>query len=57
MHLVQILLPLSDNSGRRFASGEYARVRAEMTEHFGGITQLHAGARKGNLDGRRAHGA
>ena len=38
MHLVQILLPLTDNSGRPLPHPEYARVRAELTERFGGLT-------------------
>jgi hypothetical protein len=47
MHLVQILLPLADNRGRRFKSDEYARVRAEMTERFGGITSFTRAPAKG----------
>ncbi len=47
MHLVQILLPLADNTGRRFQSDEYARVRAEMTELFGGITSFTRAPAKG----------
>lgn len=38
MHLVQLLLPLYSNSGRKFSQGLYARVRDELVEHFGGIT-------------------
>jgi hypothetical protein len=38
MHLVQILLPLSDNEGNRFLRNLYARVRTELTERFGGLT-------------------
>ncbi len=38
MHLIQILLPLYDNSGKPFPHREYARVRDELTERFGGIT-------------------
>jgi hypothetical protein len=38
MYLVQILLPLYDNEGSPFAQQEYARVRDELTELFGGIT-------------------
>lgn len=38
MHLVQILLPLFDNDGRRFAPERFERVRAELTEAFGGLT-------------------
>lgn len=38
MYLIQILLPLYDNSGNPFPQHEYARVRDELTERFGGIT-------------------
>ncbi|GAM09291.1 hypothetical protein OR1_01566 [Geobacter sp. OR-1] len=38
MHLVQILLPLYDNGGDPFPLAEYARVRDELAERFGGIT-------------------
>jgi hypothetical protein len=40
MHLVQILLPLADNDGRRFAGEAYGRVRSELAEKFGGITSF-----------------
>jgi hypothetical protein len=40
MHLVQILLPLADNAGRRFNSADYGRVRTELSERFGGITSF-----------------
>jgi hypothetical protein len=35
---VQLLLPLYDNHGRRFARALFDRVRGELTEEFGGIT-------------------
>src|SRR5919198_413592 len=38
MYLIQILLPLYDNSGNPFPQHEYTRVRDELTERFGGIT-------------------
>jgi hypothetical protein len=38
MHLVQILLPLYDASGRAFARGMYDAVARELTEKFGGLT-------------------
>jgi hypothetical protein len=38
MHLVEILLPLHDNSGRSFDAEKYAEVRQHLTEHFGGLT-------------------
>ena len=40
MYLVQILLPLADNGGRRFDRAFYARVRSELAERFGGITSF-----------------
>lgn len=40
MHLVQILLPLSDNAARRFDVGAYSRVRSELSERFGIITSF-----------------
>jgi hypothetical protein len=40
MHLVQILLPLADNAGRRFDGAAYGRVRSELSERFGGITSF-----------------
>ena len=40
MHLVQILLPLADNAGRRFDGAAYGRVRSELAATFGGITSF-----------------
>ena len=38
MHLVQILLPLYDNSREPFPRVEFDRVGRELTERFGGLT-------------------
>jgi hypothetical protein len=38
MYLIQILLPTRDNAGRRFERETFERVRAELTERFGGVT-------------------
>jgi hypothetical protein len=38
MHLIEILLPLNDNEGRRFASDKFSGVRDSLTERFGGLT-------------------
>jgi hypothetical protein len=38
MHLVQILLPLTDNDGVPFAPELYRKLAAELTERFGGLT-------------------
>jgi len=37
-HLIQILLPLYDNTATPFPPKDYARVRDELTEQFGGVT-------------------
>jgi hypothetical protein len=38
MYLVQILLPLYDNDKHPFSRLAFEVVRAELTEHFGGVT-------------------
>jgi hypothetical protein len=38
VYLVQILLPLRDNQGEPFPPAEFARVRRELAERFGGVT-------------------
>jgi hypothetical protein len=38
MHLIEILLPLNDNSGRPFGREQYAAIRQQLTERFGGLT-------------------
>ncbi len=38
MYLIQILLPLYDNEGTPFPPHEYAQIRDELAERFGGIT-------------------
>ncbi|ABF45631.1 hypothetical protein Dgeo_1335 [Deinococcus geothermalis DSM 11300] len=38
MHLVQLLLPLYDHTGRSFDPAHYARIRQTLTEGFGGLT-------------------
>jgi hypothetical protein len=38
MHLVQILVPLFDNAGEHFPPEPYRRLRAELTDRFGGLT-------------------
>lgn len=37
-HLVQLFLPLRDNAGDALPQPLYHRVRAELTERFGGVT-------------------
>jgi hypothetical protein len=38
MHLIEILLPLTDNSGRPFDAAKYAAIRRHLTARFGGLT-------------------
>lgn len=38
MHLIQLLLPLYDNSNVRFPREAFDHVRRELTDRFGGIT-------------------
>ena len=38
MYRIQLLLPLYDNEGRAFASADFAHVRDELAERFGGVT-------------------
>jgi hypothetical protein len=38
MHLVQILLPVADNDGARFPPSQFAALRQELTDRFGGVT-------------------
>lgn len=38
MYLVQMLLPLYDNDGRKFEQAAFAEVREQLTQRFGGVT-------------------
>jgi hypothetical protein len=38
MHLVQILLPRADNSGRPFREQEFDKVKEELAREFDGVT-------------------
>lgn len=38
MTLVQMLLPVYDRGGQRFAQARYEEVARELTERFGGLT-------------------
>lgn len=38
MYLVQILMPLFDNDGRKIEAEAFRSVRAEMVDRFGGLT-------------------
>jgi hypothetical protein len=38
MKLVQILLPVRDNHGRKFNRTLYAKIHAQLVKRFGGLT-------------------
>ena len=38
MYLVQILLPVYDNEGHHFEPVDYAQLRSELADRFGGVT-------------------
>jgi hypothetical protein len=38
MHLIELLLPLYDNTGAALPRDRFLAVRAELTERFGGLT-------------------
>lgn len=40
MHLIQILLPLTDDAGERFPAEAFERLARELTEKFGGVTSF-----------------
>jgi len=47
MYLVQLLLPLYDNSGRPFAPTKLNRVKTLLTRTFGGITMFRRSPAEG----------
>ena len=51
MHLVELLLPLNDNSGRPFAAEKYAAIRQHLTERFGGLTAFTRSPAQGTTTG------
>ena len=50
MYLVEILLPVSDNSGRPFDATKYANVRELLTERFGGVTAFTRAPAHGSVE-------
>ncbi len=38
MKLVQILLPVRDNRGRKFKIALYSKIHKHLVKHFGGLT-------------------
>jgi len=38
MYLIEFLVPVFDNEGRRFDKAEFDDLRRELTDRFGGVT-------------------
>lgn len=57
MHLIEILLPLNDNSGRPFDAAKYTAIRQQLTERFGGLTAFTRSPAQGTTTdaGRTVH--
>ncbi len=41
MHLVEILLPLTDDGGKAFALNTYENILKDLTDRFGGVTAFN----------------
>ena len=54
MWLIQILLPLYDNSGRRISSAHFQRVKKELTERFHGLTAFSRSVAEGFWESGKA---
>ena len=59
MHLIEIFLPLNDNSGRPFGTEKYAMVRERLTERFDGLTAYSRSRAQGTTSdgGKTVHAA
>ena len=51
MHLVELLLPLNDNSGKPFDLAKFDAVRQHLTERFGGLTAFTRSPAQGTTTG------
>jgi hypothetical protein len=49
-YVVQIFLPLYDNSGRKFEASDYADVSVQLTEKFGGLTAYSRAPAEGHWE-------
>jgi hypothetical protein len=57
IHLVEILLPVSDNEGEQHPGHLFSLVQRELTERFGGVTSFSRAPAQGITDdgGRKVH--
>jgi|SRR5712664_3325013 hypothetical protein len=51
MQLIEILLPLNDNSGQPFGAEKYVEIREHLTERFGGLTAITRSPAQGTTTG------
>jgi hypothetical protein len=49
-YVVQIFLPLYDNSGEKFDASEYDSIRTALTEKFGGLTAYSRAPAEGSWE-------
>jgi hypothetical protein len=47
MHLIQLLLPIRDNAGRRYEASVFQAINAALVETFGGVTAYSRAPAKG----------
>lgn len=47
MHLIQILLPIRDNAGKRYKKALLGKIAQELIERFGGLTAYTRAPAKG----------
>lgn len=52
MHLIQILLPLSDNDGHPFPRAHFDKVAVGLTKRFGGVTAYTRAPAEGRWTGK-----
>jgi hypothetical protein len=50
MHLIEILLPVRDNHGRRFPEIKFIEIREALTGRFGGVTAFTRAPAQGTFD-------
>ena len=53
--LLQLLLPLYDNNHQPFSSGQFARVRRELTDRCGGVTAYTRSPAEGFWEDAEGH--
>jgi hypothetical protein len=51
MNLIQILLPIADNAGEPFPPHQFAGLKQELLDRFGGVTVFSQGPAEGVWQG------